>query len=73
MIYESKGLPTTHGRIGFSIFLFILFSVISGRLFLKRTSVLGKKLKRSHHKYIAIISLILLGFQIINGLLTFVL
>jgi len=73
MIYKSRGLPSIHGRAGFSVFLGILFSVTSGRLLLKRTSVLGKKMKRNQHKIIALAALALLGFQIVNGLLTFVL
>lgn len=68
MIYESRGLPSIHGRVGFSVFLGILLSVTSGRLFFERTSVLGKKMKRNQHKIIALTAVALLGFQIMNGL-----
>jgi len=72
MIYESRGLPSIHGRVGFSVFLGILLSVASGRLFFERTSILGKRMKRNQHKIIALAAVALLGFQIMNGLLTFV-
>ncbi len=73
MIYESRGLPSVHGKMGFSVLLVILLSVTSGRLFLKRTSVLGKKIKRNQHKFTAVIAVALLGFMVMNGLVTFVL
>ena len=72
MIYESKGLPTVHGKLGFSVYLFIIAAVISGRLFLRRTSLLGKKIRRNEHKIIVILAVLLLAFMILNGLITFV-
>ena len=73
MIYQSRGLPTVHGKLGFTVYLFISATVLTGRLFLKRTALLGKKLKRSEHSAIGFLTMTLLLFMILHGLFTFVL
>ncbi len=73
MIYESRGLPTLHGKLGFSVYLFITVTALSGRLFLKRTPLLGRKIRRNEHRAIGILAVSLLFLMILYGLFTFVL
>ena len=67
MVYESRGLPTIHGRLGFAVYLFVLATVLSGRLFL------GGKIRRNQHRALAYSAIFLFIFQILHGLFTFVL
>ena len=66
MIYQSRGLPTLHGKLGISIYSLILITVLSGKLFLNR------RINRNQHKAIALFGIVLLLFMILNGLFTFV-
>jgi uncharacterized membrane protein YozB (DUF420 family) len=66
MIYQSRGLSTFQGKLGFSVYLIILVTISSGKLFLDR------KITRNYHRSIAIIGISLLLFMILNGLFTFV-
>jgi uncharacterized membrane protein YozB (DUF420 family) len=72
MIYESRGLSTFHGKQGFLVYLFIIAAILSGRIFLKRTSLLGKTLKRNEHRAIALLAILAFVYQGLNGLFTFV-
>lgn len=67
MLYDAGGLPTIHGRIGFSIYLLILITTMSGKLFL------NNKLKKNNHRVLAVVAISLLLFMILHGLITFVL
>jgi len=67
MLYQSGGLPTIHGKVGFSVYLFILVTALSGRLFL------GRRLTRNQHRALAFSAIPLLLFMILYGLSTFVL
>lgn len=42
MVYRSRGLPTVHGKLGFSVYLFIAATALTGRLFLKRTPLVRR-------------------------------
>ncbi|MDH5794543.1 MAG: DUF420 domain-containing protein [Candidatus Bathyarchaeota archaeon] len=73
MVYQSRGLPTFHGKLGFSVYLFIAATAMTGRLFLKRTPLLGRKVKRGQHRTIGFLTMASLLFMILHGLFTFVL
>jgi len=66
MVYESRGLPTIHGKLGFSVYLFMLVTTFSGRLFLKR------KMRRSNHRILSYLAIISIFIVILNGLISFV-
>lgn len=66
MINESGGLPTVHGKFGFSVYLAILMTALSGKLFF------GKKITRNQHKFPAFLAMFLLLLMILHGAFTFV-
>jgi len=65
-VYTYGGLPSTHGRVGFSIYLFVLATALSGKLFL------GGKLRRNQHRALAFIAIPAWALMILYGLFTFV-
>jgi uncharacterized membrane protein YozB (DUF420 family) len=73
MIYESRGLPTLHGKLGFSVYLLITVTALSGRLFLKKTPLLRRNIRRNEHRAIGILTVSLLFLMILYGIFTFVL
>jgi len=67
MLYWARGIPSFHGKLGILIYIYILGTAFSGRLFLKG------KIKRSTHKALAISSIFLFTMQILFGIYTYVL
>jgi len=66
MVYVSRGLPSIHGRIGFSIYILTLITAFSGRLFIRGRS------SRNSHRFLALATILLFVLMILNGLLTFI-
>ncbi|MDI3475387.1 MAG: hypothetical protein PWQ79_1398 [Thermococcaceae archaeon] len=67
MLYTIGGVPSSHGKLGLFVYLYVLFAATSGKLFL------GRKLKREQHRLIAITAVLLLALQILFGLYLYVL
>ncbi|AIF68957.1 hypothetical protein PAP_02645 [Palaeococcus pacificus DY20341] len=66
MVYTTGGIPSLHGRIGVGVYLYVLVTAFSGKLFLRG------KIARRQHRALAIGALILLALQILSALYTFV-
>jgi protein-S-isoprenylcysteine O-methyltransferase Ste14 len=66
MVFQMGGLPSLHGKLGFSVYLIILAVALIGRLFF------GRRLKRSQHRTSAFLGVLLFSLMILTGLFTFV-
>jgi hypothetical protein len=66
MLLQSGGLPTLHGKLGFSTYILMSISAFSGRLFLRR------RVNRGQHRALASLAMLMLLFTILDGLFTFV-
>ena len=65
MMYLVGGLPLIHCRFGFFVYLLMLMTALTGSLFLRG------RLSRNQHKALALLTIILLLFMILNGFMTF--
>ncbi|USH00122.1 hypothetical protein K1720_01150 [Thermococcus argininiproducens] len=66
MVYNVRGFPSIHGKVGFFVYFYVLFTALSGRLFF------AKKITRNQHKFLAITAVTLLVLQILFALYNFV-
>ncbi|UCG44943.1 MAG: hypothetical protein JSV58_06050 [Candidatus Bathyarchaeota archaeon] len=65
MMYLMGGLPLIHCRFGFSVYLLMLVTALTGSLFLRR------RLSRNQHRALALLTIALLLFMILYGFMTF--
>jgi hypothetical protein len=65
MIYEARGLPSLHGQLGFIVYLFMVFTTLSGRLILKR------RVKRTQHRALSYVALVAMFSMILHGVFSF--